>query len=311
MAKPRHPATDWLEYIALRLAEMMFGMFPVSWSYPTMRLIGDAIYFLSRRHRNRALEHLRRSFPDWPERRIRATARASMRSVAYLALEFLFTPRLIRPESYQRHIRLADMSETVRLLTERKSGLIFLTGHFGNFEIVSYTMASIGFPTYSVARSADNPKLQEYLLATRQKTGQRILDKRGATAEVPDLLADRQAVCFVADQDAGRRGLFVDFFGRPASTYKSFGLLAMQFDVPIIIGYGRRLKDDFRFEIGVARIIHPHEWAHRDDPLRWITQEYTACLERVVRTDPTQYFWAHRRWKHRPKGEPAAEGGIA
>jgi KDO2-lipid IV(A) lauroyltransferase len=118
-------------------------------------------------------------------------------------------------------------------------------------------------------------------------------------------------VAFVADQDAGRKGVFVDFFGRPASTYKSIALMAMQFSAPIVVGYGKRLGEDFRFELGVARVIEPHEWAGRDDPVRWITQEYTRALEETVRAAPEQYLWVHRRWKHRPKGEPQPEDGVA
>jgi KDO2-lipid IV(A) lauroyltransferase len=108
---------------------------------------------------------------------------------------------------------------------------------------------------------------------------------------------------FIADQDAGRKGLFVDFFGRKASTYKSIGLLAITNNLPVVVGYSRRLENHFYFEIGVNRIIFPEEWADRDDPLTWITAEYTKAIEEFIRQDPTQYWWLHRRWKHRPKEE--------
>ena len=81
--------------------------------------------------------------------------------------------------------------------------------------------------------------------------------------------------------------------------------------MPIVIAYARRLGTGFRFEIGAERVIHPAEWAERDDPLRWITQTYTAALERVVRRCPAQYLWVHRRWKHRPRGHAAPASGIA
>ena len=68
---------------------------------------------------------------------------------------------------------------------------------------------------------------------------------------------------------------------------------------------------EYHFEIGIQRIIHPHEWADKHDPLRWITQQYTAALEQVVRTSPEQYLWIHRRWKHRPRGEKQSPDGIA
>ena len=109
----------------------------------------------------------------------------------------------------------------------------------------------------------------------------------------------------------GRKGLFVDFFGVQASTYKSIGLLAMQAEAPIIVGCARRIGDRFRYELKVERVIQPDEWRDRDDPLHWLTQEYTSALERAVRRDPTQYLWLHRRWKSRPKSERRAWGGDA
>ena len=172
-------------------------------------------------------------------------------------------------------------------------------------------MAALGFPNSAVARPLDNPYLNEYLLGVRQKNGMTILDKAGATTEIEPLLARKGAVGFIADQDAGRRGCFVDFFGRKASTYKSIALLAMSHNVPIVVGYGRRLDEQYHFALGVRRVIHPEDWADKDDPMFWITQEYTKALEEIIRTAPEQYLWGHRRWKHRPKGEEPSPDGIA
>jgi KDO2-lipid IV(A) lauroyltransferase len=115
--------------------------------------------------------------------------------------------------------------------------------------------------------------------------------------------ASGATLCFIADQDAGRKGLFVDFFGRKASTYKSIGLLALTYNLPIIVGCSKRVDNRFFFEIEATRYIFPQEWADKDDPLQWITAEYTREIENFIRQDPTQYWWLHRRWKHRPKNE--------
>ena len=97
----------------------------------------------------------------------------------------------------------------------------------------------------------------------------------------------------------------MDFFGRKASTYKSIGLIAMQYEVPVVIGYARRHGGDrFRFTVGVQDIIYADDWRAQPDPLRYITQRYTKAIEDMVRADPGQYLWVHRRWKTRPKGEP-------
>lgn len=311
MARPRKKHLDYLAYLAFRILEMFVRMFDIRRNYRAFRLFGDMAHRFDRRHRSRSIGHLRRSFPNWPEEEYDRVARASMRSLSYLALETAFTTRLIRPTTWRRHARLANMAENIRLMLERKSPLIFITGHFGNWEIVAYTMSVVGFPTNVVARPLDNPYVSEYLKGIRERSGLRILDKKGVTALVGEILGLRGALSWVADQDAGRKGFFVDFLGRPASTFKSIALLAMQYEAPIVVGYGLRLDDGYHFEIGVQRIIYPHEWREKDIPQLWITQEYTRALEELVRRYPEQYLWQHRRWKHRPKGEQPAPDGVA
>ena len=309
--KPRNKVLDYLAYLGVRLFAMFVHMFDHHVNYRTARWIGNLMYRFDAKHRHRALEHLRRSFPDWTDERRQRVARASMRNLVYLGLEVLFTTRLITPGRWRRHIKLTNMSEAIRMLLEEKSGAIMLTGHFGNWEVLGYLMATLGFPTVSIARKLDNPYINEYILGIRERTGMRIVDKAGATLEVEQVLARKGVVGFIADQDAGRKGAFVDFFGRKASTYRIIALMAMEFNVPVIVGYGKRLDEEYHFEIGVQRTILPHEWAGKDDPVTWITQEYTRALEEVVRRAPEQYLWVHRRWKHRPKGEPQAVGGVA
>jgi len=311
MAKPRNKILDCLAYLGLRLFAMFVHMFDWEANYRTARWVGNLLYRFDKRHRHRALEHLRRSFPNWPEEKYHRIAKASMRNLVYLGLEVLFTTRLITPGRWRRHIKLTNQAENVRLLVERKSPLVYVSGHFGNWEVVGYNLAALGFPIYAVARRLDNPYVDKYIMGVRQNRGMTIVDKKNVMDVVPEVLARRGAVGFIADQDAGRKGLFVNFFGRPASTYKAIGLFAMQYQAPIIVGYGRRLDEEYHFEIGIQRIIYPREWADKPDPLRWITQEYTKALEDVIRTAPEQYLWVHRRWKHRPKGAPPAPDGVA
>ena len=311
MAKPRNKFRDYLAYLGLRLFTMFVHMFDWEANYRSARCIGNLLYKFDKRHRRRALQHLRLSFPDWSEEKYHDIAKASMRNMVYLGLEVLFTTRLITPGRWRRHVTLTNMDENLRLMLEHKMPLIYITGHFGNWEVVGYTMGALGFPVYAVARPIDNPYIDEYILGVREKRGMTILSKRGATEQIPELLKKNASVCFIADQDAGRKGAFVDFFGRKASTYKSIALLAMQASAPVVVGYGRRLDEEYHFEIGIQRIIYPHEWVDKGDPMLWITQEYSKALEDVIRTAPEQYLWVHRRWKHRPKGEEPGPDGVA
>ena len=303
MATQRNDFIDRLQYVGLRLVHMMMHCWPVDLNLRLARLIGDGLYYFDAKHRKRATGNIRRSFPHYSEVDCQRLARESLRQMIMLFVEVLFTVRLIRIDTFTRHVRLGEFQDTLKLLMRRHGGLMMVTGHYGNWEILGYVMGVLGFPTVSVARPLDNVYVNRWLLGTRERMGQRIVDKKGATQDITRTLDGGGTVGFIADQNAGPKGLFVDFFGRKASTYKSIGLLAMQYDVPVVIGYARRVGTNFDFEIGTSDIIQPADWKAQDKPLHYITQRYTAAIEKFVIEDPGQYLWVHRRWKTRPKGE--------
>ncbi len=303
MAKPRNDLMDRLQYLGLRVVSMTMHCWPIELNHAVARLIGDIMFTVDKKHRDRAMGNLRRSFPEKNERELRQLARRSMQHLIMLGCEVLFTTRLIRLDTIAKYVKLEQFSGALGLMLDKRRGLIMLTGHYGNWEILGYILATLGFETTSIARPLDNPYVNEYILGVRERMGQRIIDKKGATTDVTETLEAGGAVCFIADQNAGPKGTFVDFFGRKASTYKSIGLLAMQYEVPVVIGYARRLDDKFYFELAAQDVIMPEEWKTQPEPMKYITQRYTKAIEDFVRKDPGQYLWVHRRWKTRPKGE--------
>jgi KDO2-lipid IV(A) lauroyltransferase len=300
--KERNAILDWLGYAGLRVLVGILQLSSVEANLRFARFLGRLLWKYYGRGRQRALDNLRASYPDKDEQWYEATGRKSCEQLVMLAVDVIFTPRLVKKDNWRQYSRFKN-TERAKWLSKEGKGLIFVGAHYGNFEIVGYMMGLFGFNVYSIARPLDNPFISRYLYGVRERAGQKIIDKKGA-AEMFDKVASSGAtLCFIADQDAGDKGIFVDFFGRKASTYKSIGLLALTNNIPIVVGYARRIDDRFFFEIAVTRIITPEEWADKDDPLLWITAEYTKAIETFVREDPSQYWWLHRRWKHRPKEE--------
>jgi KDO2-lipid IV(A) lauroyltransferase len=302
------------QYLGARFTAMMLGLFPINANLRTARAVGALLWKVDRKHRKRALENLRASFPEKPQAELEYIAQRSMQHFIELVMDVLFTTRMINVESWHKYVHFgARQSESLRLML-RERGAIMVTGHYGNWEILGYTMATLGFETYSIARPIDNPHIDRWLLGVREKKGQIILSKRGVTATALDVLQNHGVLGVIADQNAGPKGMFVPFFGRLASTYKSIGLMAIQHNVPVIVGCARRRGDRFEFDIIVQDIIEPEDWRNypRDryrDELHYITARYTKAIEDFVRDDPTQYLWIHRRWKTRPKDE--APGSVA
>ncbi len=293
---------DWLSYVALRILVVFLHLFDVETNLKTACFLGRLLWKHYHRGRKRALDNLRASFPEKSEQWMWETGRRSFEHIAMLAIDVLFTPRLVKKHNWHDYSEYKNV-ERAKWLMQQGQGLLMIAAHYSNFEIMGYLLGLFGFKVYSIARPLDNKFINKYLYEVRRQAGQNIIDKKGA-AELMDKIASEGAtLCFIADQDAGRRGIFVDFFGRKASTYKSIGLLAISNNVPIGVGYSRRIGNRFYFEIGVNRIILPEEWAEKEEPLQWVTAEYTKAIEKFVREEPSQYWWLHRRWKHQPKEE--------
>lgn len=219
--------------------------------------------------------------------------------------EMVQIPRKLKLYNCADVIKFKNRDESVRCLATGRPVLL-LSGHFGNWEVAMTTFGLFGFPAGVVARDLDNPYLDAWFRRFRKSTGHRLISKKGGGGNIVKILERRGHVGLLGDQDAGSGGLFVDFFGRPASTFKSIALLAMEFRAYICVGYARRLPDDFEnnrwvtYELGNEEFIDPLEY-DGPDAIVQITERYTKALERIVRLAPEQYFWVHRRWKSVPR----------
>lgn len=301
----------WVTYAGVRSLFAMIQIFPLEDGLGAARTVAKIWKRIMPRHRRNAVAHLQSAMGnEYSPEEIERIADACLESIIMFAIELVCLPRRIHRMTWSRYIELDQFDEALRILLEGR-GAILVTGHYGSFEIMGHLLSALGFDIVAVMRPIDNRYLNEFVVASRMTHGLTLLDKKGAAASAEEYLRGGALLGFIGDQDAGRKGMFVDFFGRPASTYKSIGLLAMAMKVPVIVGYARRKGDKPRYRVGVQRIIRPEDWEGRDDPLRWITQAYTQAIEEFVRDDPRQYLWIHRRWKSQPRKENAAVEGKA
>lgn len=222
-----------------------------------------------------------------------------------LVCEVVQFPGRVRCENVFDVIEFRNKDAVVSAMCSGRP-VILLSGHFGNWETSVATFGIFGFELGVVARTIDNPWLDRWFREFRESTGHRMIDRKGGGNEMQDRLENGRHVGLLADQDAGYRSVFVDFFGRPAATYKSIALLALRYDALIAVGYATRLPDSphrngwVRYELGCEAVLDPREMTS-DDPVVELTQKYTTALEQAVRRTPDQYFWVHRRWKTKPK----------
>jgi len=257
-------------------------------------------FHVDRRHRLVAVDNLEHAFPGrYTPDEIDRLVRQIYCHFCGVLFEIIQLPRRINIYNWEEHLKIPRLGELVKWLLSGRPVLI-VTGHFGNWEMAGYVLGLLGFTAHAVARPLDNTYLDDYLRRFRESTGQKLLAKHGDFSKMQAILNHAGIIATLADQDAGQRGLFVDFFGRPASTHKAIALLALEHRVPLIVVGCRKIGEPIKYELVTEDFILPESYEGRTDAVKAMTQRFTTALERIVRTAPEQYFWLHRRWKHQP-----------
>src|SRR5581483_10062499 len=235
MSKPRSRIADYGVYLVVRLFVCVIQILTVKASCAVADALAWLAYRVDRRHRSVALENLRLAFADrYTEAQRDVIVRAVYRHFCRLLIEIIHLPRRLHVTNWREYFDLSTARSVVdRLLSDRP--LMIVTGHFGNWEMAGYVIGLLGFTSYAVARPLDNPYLDDFLRRFREKTGQKLLAKKGDLDQMQEILSKNGVIATLADQDAGQRGLFVDFFGRPASTHKAIALLSLEHRVPLAV----------------------------------------------------------------------------
>jgi len=302
MAKKQARATDYAVYLLIRAIVCIIQALSWSPALGLARLLASVAYRVDRRHRAVADENLRHAFPDWTPAERDAVVRSTYKHFMMMAVEMIRLPRTLRPANVDHYFHWNDPRELQwgLALKRTRRPIMAMTGHFGNWEVLSYAFGMNECRGGIVARRLDNPYLDRLVADLRRKTGQVVLDKNRDYQQMLDMLERGDHLGLVGDQDAGPRGLFVDFMGRPASTFKSIALLSLQYRAPILVLGAARVGHPLRYVIYLEDAILPEDYANRQDAPQAITLRYTQALERLIRRHPEQYFWLHRRWKNQP-----------
>ncbi len=295
----------WCALPILRLVALL----PWHWAVALGGLAGRVAFWLDRRHRLIAIRNLEIAFPEKPLDWRKDVARRCFENFGKTVLEL---PAL-RYKSTREILERVSFEGLDHYLTARRQctqkGLLFLTAHFGNWELMAVAQGLQGHRLCFVARPLDNPYMDRWLEALRIRAGNRVIAKRGASKGVYAALKRGEVVGLLMDQAVtGRDGVFVDFFGTLAGTSKGMAVLACRLDVPVLPAYTIRQDDGVSHRVVIeppVPITVTGNWEH---DIRENTQRFQKVLEHIVRRDPSQWFWMHRRWKRSPSLGPDREG---
>jgi KDO2-lipid IV(A) lauroyltransferase len=218
------------------------------------------------------------------------------RSIARVLVSFARFPRLTK-ENIREWIRYEGYEHFESALKQGK-GVLFATAHLGNWELSAFAHALMSGPMHVVVRPLDNARVDAMVEARRAGSGNHIIGKKEFARSILRALRDNEAVGILVDQNAGLEdGVFVDFFGMPASTGAAFAKIAARSGAAVIPGFALWSEAEQKH---ILRFYPPVPVTGN---ITCDTQTLHAQLEGVIRQYPDQWLWIHRRWKTRPPGE--------
>lgn len=270
------------------------------------RIWGD----LDRRHTAIAADNLRRAFPGWDEARVRRTASDVYAHFGQVLLDVLWMSSRPPRRALELIERIDGREHVERALAEGR-GMVLATAHLGNWEVHGLAHGLLYGAIGVVARPLDNPALDARLVACRAAGGNQVIYKQRALQQVLRLLRGGRGVAILLDQNTAEgQGVFVDFFGRPASTTTVVAALAAKTDCAIVPAWSRLLPDG-RYRLSYRPALRFESAGDREQGIARLTQRITSTLEEAIREAPEQWLWIHRRWKTQPAAAQPATAETA
>jgi len=291
---------DSILYLLVRLEAFVFRLLPLRFSLWIARRFGSLIYYTMGRRKSVAYANLRAAFGGrYTPAQSNRIIKEIYQNLAQSYMELIKFPQF--DEAYvKKYIKIEGLDKIKRALKDEDRGVIFLTAHFGNWELCSLTGSTIGYKMNVLARFQKMEKLNGYLNKMRGSKGANVIFKDDAIEETIDALKRREAVGILSDQDAGKKGEFVDFLGRPASTHKGVAHFSLKTGAPIFPVFIIRERGPYH-KIMVEDDISVLQSEDMKKDIHEILQRFADFLAKYVERYPGQWLWLHKRWKTTPK----------
>lgn len=273
---------------------------PKGWALRFGSGMGLMCYYLVKKRREIALNNLKIAFGnDLTESQRASVCKASFVNVGKTCVEFLRFPKLNNVETLWGEVSVEGADNLQSALAQGKGAIVFLP-HFGNWELLSLVYgALIPDRAKAIAFPLKNKLLNRYIWQYREQMSLKLIPRKRAVRETLRALKNNEAVGFFADQNAGPEGVFVNFFGKPASAARGPVTLALKTEAPLLFSISIRQPDD-RHHVYISAPIHlqPSDDFERD--VETYTTHLLKQLEEYIHKYPEQWLWLHNRWKTQP-----------
>jgi len=300
--QPRMARSKWSDSVVYRIVST-FGWFcrqlPHAWAMQLGSGIGKLLYHLLKKRRRIALDNLGIAFgKDLTGLHRQEICKASFINLGKTCIEFLRFPKF-SVENIWQNVTVEGRENLHAALAKGKGAIVFLP-HFGNWELLSLVYGVlIPDRAKAIAFPLKNAQLNTYVWLYREHLSLKLIPRRRAVRETLRALKNNDAVGFFADQNAGREGVFVDFFGKPASAVRGPVVLALKTSAPLLFSLDIRQPDD-RHHVHILPPMQLEPSDNFESDVEMYTTRLMKQLETYIHKYPGQWLWLHNRWKTRP-----------
>ncbi|HKQ85169.1 MAG TPA: lysophospholipid acyltransferase family protein [Candidatus Acidoferrales bacterium] len=291
-----------LEYAAAWVGLKFLGLLPRSAARFVGATCAAAAYYLRPSLRRAAVFNLRLAFPQWTDKERKRAVRRMIQQVGWMAGEFSQFPKYTR-RNIERIVVL-DGAENFDAARRCGKGVLFLTGHMSAWELAPFAQALYGNPLHFLVRPIANSKVDALINRYRCLSGNQPIEKNRSARAVLSVLSEGGTVGILSDHNTSlEEGVFVDFFGIPASTTSGLARLALRTDAAVVPGFLSWDRDRRKYRLRFEPVVELSRTSDEEADVRENTQRFTRVIEDYVRAHPDQWLWVHKRWKTRPPGE--------
>lgn len=298
MKKIRHI----IEFIFVLICLNIVRWMPLTVVKYLSKLLGNCLYYFSKKRRNIAIENISKAFPDsFSPQKAKEIAKKSCQSLIRTFFEGIKHHDLLNnPDAIlkiaERNRDITNLFLKAKQYHDHYSGCIFVTPHLGNWEFLPHISSAVNIPLTVVARPLDNPYLERLLYRSRVSSGQILIPKRNALFKLQQTLSKKRSIGLLPDQST-MKGLNVNFFGRTATATPIPAMLAVTYNRPIIVVACCRDEQNNSFTGFVSEPILAERGRNDKEEVLRLTQVMTNKMEDLIRLFPDQYLWIHNRWK--------------
>ena len=300
MKRKGSTTSNFVQYIALKTVVAFVRSIPLSIAVPLIKYLAYVFYLVDRKHRTIAYKNLRKAYGNaLSDIQIKKIIRGTYLHFALVWVDFVKLPQIVNTRNWQNYFEIEGL-EFARKAQQEGKGVLFVTGHVGNWEVLGYAFEFFFHPLHSIAQHLKNPFADKYLTRLREKGRQKIIFAENASRKIIRVLRDNKPLGILVDQNARKNNIFVDFFGQKAATTRSVATIALKTGAPIVIGFLRRTGRKYRFKITLSEPIQIEKTGNLEQDISNLTQKYTTLIESRIREYPHEWLWMHRRWKTKP-----------